>query len=318
MTLIHKIRKTWLYILFFALNFLLVSASAQTSSAVTMSKGNHLYQQAQQSEKDKQYEKALEYIEQAEILTPNNSEIYLLHANIFSKLINSASIFSIRGYFVGMRENLEKVLQLTPNHIKAKHLLVDLYMMLPGFLGGDKERAQILADQLHKQDPIEGNIANANIHRQEESYSAAIHLLQTSIALAPQRLKIQIDLAELLSKVGENIEAMSLYLSLSGYIQNMESMDDNASQQLSIVLWEISALALQEKNYFIEAESAMTTYIKLHTSDDKKLGRGYMRLADIYLSQDKSDFAKTLLNNAKTIINSKKTIDKINNKLKSI
>jgi len=307
-----------LSVLLLALGFSSANASAESLPVNNISKAKTLYLQAQQFEQNKEYQQALDYIERAEKVTPNNSDIYLLHAKIFSKLINGASIFSIRGYFVGMRENLEKVLELAPENIKAKHLLVDLYMMLPGFLGGDEERAQLLADQLYEQDPIEGNIANANIHIKNENYPQAIYLLKSSMVLAPQRLKIQIDLADLFRTIGKNKEAMSLFLTLSEDMQNKDSYNDNKHQQLANVLWQIGSISLLEKSYFADAELAMTTYIKIQNSNDKKQGKGYLQLADIYLLQGKIDIAKILLINAKAEIKNKKTSEKINNRLKSI
>lgn len=311
------IKKLLLVIILYNSHFTFATASTKPLEDNVLT-AQDLYQQAQQAERNKKYKQAIGYIEQAEKLTPNNSELYFLHAKIFSKLMNSAGIFSIRGHFVGMRENLEKVLELSPDNIKAKHLLVELYVMLPGFLGGDSERAQLLADQLYELDPIEGNIANTNIYTHNENYDAAISLLQTIIALAPERLNVKEDLARLLSKVDKKKEAILVYYALSKEIQNKEQLDDKDSEQLSNVLWQISTISLHEKRDFEYAELAMASYINLHKSDDKKLGKGYLRLTDLYLLQEKSDVAKALLIKVKPALKNEEVIKKINNKLDEI
>jgi TolA-binding protein len=226
-------------------------------------------------------------------------------------MMNDAGFFTISGYIKGMRSSLEKVIVLDPKHIKAKQLLVELYVTIPESLGGDKHKALLLAKQLTEQDPIEGNIAHANIHTHNENYIEAIKLLQTAVILAPARHQIIYDVAILMEKSGQHKAAVEAYLWFA---------DKNTTGlKTTDALWRVGELTIDNKQHFDAGEQAMKNYIESMQSDQEKQGKGYLQLARIYQLQHKTAAAKsTLITAQKSQPNNRKLQKQIRKKLRQL
>ena len=117
-----------------------------------------------------EYERAAEYFLQIEQLEPHNPAVFFADAKTHGKLLSNASMFSIKGYVSAMREKLEKVLAIAPEHLAATHLLIEVYMMLPDFLGGDERKAVAMASALRQRDTLEGLIAEASVAAKQEKH----------------------------------------------------------------------------------------------------------------------------------------------------
>lgn len=53
-------------------------------------------------------------------------------------------------YIPDIKKHLEKAADLDQKHIKSRRALVELYMQLPGLLGGSESKAQRYANELKK------------------------------------------------------------------------------------------------------------------------------------------------------------------------
>ena len=59
-----------------------------------------------------------------------------------------------RGYYFRAIEGFERVVRMKPDYHPARLSLVDLYSRLPEFLGGDREKAEMHANELKNYDPV--------------------------------------------------------------------------------------------------------------------------------------------------------------------
>ena len=80
-----------------------------------------------------------------------------------------------------VKRHLDDAFALDPHNWHCLDGMVQFYLMAPGILGGDKRKAQQLADQVVKDDPVhgwlmQGRIAQANkdVAREEQAYLSAV------------------------------------------------------------------------------------------------------------------------------------------------
>lgn len=66
-----------------------------------------------------------------------------------------------------------KAAALDPEHINVRWALVELYIQLPGFVGGSVKKAELYAEELGKIKPIEGLLAKGYIADYEENEDEA-------------------------------------------------------------------------------------------------------------------------------------------------
>lgn len=66
-------------------------------------------------------------------------------------------------YVGDLKFHFEKAASLDPSHIDARWALVELYMQLPGILGGSEEKALEYANQLLLLSPVDGFLAKGRI-----------------------------------------------------------------------------------------------------------------------------------------------------------
>lgn len=76
---------------------------------------------------------------------------------------------------------LETAAELDQKHVRSRRALVELYMQLPGILGGSEERSQMYANQLEKINPLEGALANAYIQNEKGNKKAAVKYYKSAI-----------------------------------------------------------------------------------------------------------------------------------------
>lgn len=81
------------------------------------------------------------------------------------KAINVSKLKAVV-YIPDIKKYLEKAADLDPNHIKSRRALVELYIQLPGLLGGSESKAQRFANELKRISPLEGALSQAYILRQ--------------------------------------------------------------------------------------------------------------------------------------------------------
>lgn len=88
--------------------------------------------------------------------------------------------------------HFEETLKLNPEHLETRWALIDLYLELPGFLGGSKEKAMKQVEALQKLNTVEGLLAHAYVEEQtdvgdEKGYLEALRLEHTIGVTYPRK-----------------------------------------------------------------------------------------------------------------------------------
>jgi len=100
---------------------------------------------------------------------PDNADYSFKYgAALGMKALSISKIQSVI-YIADIKKYLEKAVQLDPKHVQARRVLVELYIKLPGILGGSFDKAQGFADELESLNKVDYYLAHAFILKEEKS-----------------------------------------------------------------------------------------------------------------------------------------------------
>ena len=106
---------------------------------------------------------AIEYYEELVHLESDNANYHYKYGGVLGMKalnINKLSALTLLG---DIKEAFLTSAALDPNHIEVRWALVELYIQLPGIVGGSEEKAITYANELAKLSPVDGYLANGYI-----------------------------------------------------------------------------------------------------------------------------------------------------------
>ena len=131
---------------------------------------------------EKKWDVALAYYKKLLNNDPSNADYNFRYGGALGlKAINVSKLKAVV-YIPDIKKYLEKAAELDPKHIKSRRALVELYMQLPGLLGGSESKAQRYANELKKIAPLEGALSQAFIMKQTGRNREAKSLVQKTLS----------------------------------------------------------------------------------------------------------------------------------------
>lgn len=129
----------------------------------------------------RQPDKAVDWLEKAAVLDPDNSDLHRWLARAYGVAAGQANEVARVRYARDAKAELDKAVRLDPRNLRAREDLAEFYLRSPEFLGGSLDKARVEAEAVRKIDPVAGRMILANIHfarkdnaKAEEEYKAAI------------------------------------------------------------------------------------------------------------------------------------------------
>ena len=114
-------------------------------------------------------------------LNPKEANYYYKFGGSLGMKAKDSNKFKALGMIGEIKASFEKAIELNPNHIEARWALIELYLQLPGIVGGSERKAQKYANELLKISPVDGYLAKGHIaeyfnqfNDAEKNYSKAI------------------------------------------------------------------------------------------------------------------------------------------------
>lgn len=108
-------------------------------------------------------EEALEIYEELVERFPANANLNFKYGGTLGLKALAVTKIEAAFYISDIKKYFKKAAELDKNHIEARWALVELYVKLPGFIGGSFETATTYADQLLEISPINGYFAKGYI-----------------------------------------------------------------------------------------------------------------------------------------------------------
>lgn len=127
-----------------------------------------LFAEAKTAMRNGDNEQAARLLEQAIALNPNVADYHYHLGGAYGNQAQKSGMFGGIGLAKKSKAELERAVQLDPNHMEARFGLIDFYSIAPGIVGGSMEKAREQAAEIKKRDAIDGHRAYGRIYNREK------------------------------------------------------------------------------------------------------------------------------------------------------
>jgi tetratricopeptide (TPR) repeat protein len=203
----------------------------------------------------KQFENAKKQYKTLVQKVPNSATYHYKYGAVLGLIAKDASKFRALRISGDIAKHLKKAASLDSQHIDVRWALVELYVHLPGIVGGGKKKALKYAQQLEIISPIDGYIAKGYIYENKDD---------------PMK-------AEMYYRMAIDHEDSP------EYFHQRSSFTKTPQFQRNALYYQIGKIAAEYNVKLMKGEQCLLTYIKNHTiKDGIPLEWAYLRLAQIY------------------------------------
>ena len=211
---------------------------------------------------------------------PNNANYHYKYGGALGMKARSISKLKALGIIGDVKRSFLTAASLDPKHIDTRWALVDLYVSLPGIVGGSNSKALKYAQELEGISKVDGYLAKGYVYE----YDDEPHLAEKYYKLA--------------IKVGGSV---TCYEKLSNFYDNQNKPIKaigtlEASQQRhqrNAIHYQIGKVCADYKIQLDKGEKCLNTYLANHSARDGVPREwAYYRLAQIY--RHKKDKSKAL------------------------
>jgi len=141
-------------------------------------------------------EGALPLAEMAVGLHDSNASYHYQLAAVCGELANQASFFKKGGWAKRFKEEADKAAALDPNNVDARFALMEYCRQAPRLMGGDKQKARRVVDEIIKADPARGYRDAAILAQEERENSEVESLYAKALVAGPKNYDVLIGASE--------------------------------------------------------------------------------------------------------------------------
>ncbi|NAS14177.1 tetratricopeptide repeat protein [Poritiphilus flavus] len=174
------------------------------------------------------WDKAIEVYSQLSESFPQNADYSFKYGGSLAKKAQNGNKFRALTLVSKIKSNLKRAVEIDPGHIQAYWALVDLYVSLPGILGGSNSRAMEYAKRLQSISTLDGYLATGYVYEYDDkpeqakkAYMQALQLLGNFKTLSRNQLHYQI--GKICGTYGTRIEQGIWHM--RQYIENYTALD---------------------------------------------------------------------------------------------
>ncbi|XLS30177.1 tetratricopeptide repeat protein [Flavobacteriaceae bacterium M23B6Z8] len=128
----------------------------------------------------KKWEKAAKYYKKLRDLKPEVAEYHYKYGGVLGMKALQNKLKAI-GLVGDIKSSFTRAAELDENHIEARWALVELYMQLPGIIGGSKKKSLKYAEQLQELSPVDGYLAKGYIYEYDNEPEKAEYYYKEAI-----------------------------------------------------------------------------------------------------------------------------------------
>lgn len=228
----------------------------------------------------KNWDKAIEYYEQLVKADETNANYHYKYGGAMGMKALIVNKFKALGMIGDIKRSFLKAAELDPKHIDTRWALVELYMQLPGIVGGSKKKSLKYAEELQNLSEVDGYLAKGYVYEYDNEPELAEQYYKKAIEVGGSLTCFK-KLTDLYEKQKEPEKA----------IANIEHA--HKKHQRNALHYQIGKVAAEYNVALAKGEKCLFVYIENHTAKDGvPIEWAYYRLAQIY--KHKNDKMKAL------------------------
>lgn len=140
---------------------------------------------------NKVWTKAMSYYDKLRKLKPNEANYHYKYGGCLGMKAKESNKFRALGMIDEIKASFEKAILLNPNHIEARWALIELYLELPGIVGGSEKKAHKYSDELFKISPVDGYLSKGRIAEYFNRYKEAEKNYKKAIEIGGSKTSYQ-------------------------------------------------------------------------------------------------------------------------------
>ncbi len=138
---------------------------------------------------------ALKLAEKAVLLDSNNADYHSQLGTVCGETTEKASLFAKAGWAHRFKEETEKAAALDPKNLGARFALMEYYLQAPRLMGGSRQKAATMAEEIGRIDPARGYLAQARLAQEDKDASREEAASLKALAAAPHDYEILVSVA---------------------------------------------------------------------------------------------------------------------------
>jgi tetratricopeptide (TPR) repeat protein len=139
----------------------------------------------------KNWSQALIYYDKLKKIKPSEANFHYKYGGVLGMLAKESNKFKALGLIDDIKLSFEKAIQLNPKHIEARWALVELYLILPGIVGGSERKAKRYSEELAQLSPIDGYLSKGHIAEYFNRYKEAEMQYKKAIEIGTSKISYQ-------------------------------------------------------------------------------------------------------------------------------
>lgn len=228
-------------------------------------------------------------IEQYKLLVnkkPNNANYHYKYGGALGMKALTISKIRALGIIGDVKNAFLTAADLDPTHIDTRWALVELYMQLPGIVGGSKSTSLKYANQLEKLSKVDGYLAKGYIYEYDDEPKLAEKYYKLAITEGGS-VTCYDKLTKLYEKEGKSNQAISV----------LEAA--NIKHERNAMHYQIGKICADYNVQLDKGEYCLEVYIQNYSvQDGVPIGWAYYRLAQIYKHKNNKQKALVSINKA--------------------
>ncbi|NEV94761.1 tetratricopeptide repeat protein [Psychroflexus sp. YR1-1] len=193
---------------------------------------------------------------------PEHAEYHFRYGGALGLVAKEGGSFKALSLLGEVKFHLKKAIELNAKHIEARWALLQMYLELPGIVGGSESTSRDYASQLEKISPVDGALAFGYIERDLENYDKAEVHYKKAVELG-QSVTAYKELAELYERLKNEAD----------YFQSLETGIRKLNSVALASLYAESALRLnRNKQQALDLLNSLNP-AEFNTASVTRLGR---------------------------------------------
>ena len=159
---------------------------------------------------NKSWDNAIYYYKKLKQLKPSEANYYYKYGGVLGMKAKESNKFKALGLISEVKSSFEKAISLNSKHIEARLALVELYLQLPGIVGGSEKKALLYANEIAQISAVDGYLSKGHIAEYFGRYKEAEVQYKKAVEISKSKNAYRI-LANLYkNKMGQPEKAKSI------------------------------------------------------------------------------------------------------------
>lgn len=140
---------------------------------------------------NKSWDKAIFYYKKLKVSKPSEADYHFKYGGVLGMKAKNSNKFKALRMIDEVKSSFEKAISLNPKHIESRWALIELYIQLPGIVGGSESKAIKYSNELLRLSPVDGYLSRGHIEEYFKRYKAAEQQYKKAILAGESKTSYQ-------------------------------------------------------------------------------------------------------------------------------